>query len=184
MRIIAGEARGRQIDAPRGRHTRPTLDRVRENIFNMLQQEVPGSNVLDLFAGSGALSLEALSRGAAFAVLVDSDREACAVQKKNIESLGYTGRTKQYHCDWQRALNDLQREGTRFDLVFLDPPYAMSDLQDVFRALLPVCGPDSLIVLEHQAGKEIAVPNMYTVARQRSWGFCAVMFCRVQTEGE
>ena len=184
MRIIAGEARGRQIEAPRGRNTRPTLDRVRENIFNMLQQEVPGSIVLDLFAGSGALSLEALSRGAASAVLVDSDREACTVQKKNIEALGYAGRTMQYHCDWQRALKDLGQEKKQFDLVFLDPPYAMTDLRDVFRELVPVYGSDTLIVAEHQAGKEIAVPNMYTVTRQRSWGFCAVTFCRLLSEGE
>ena len=90
MRIIAGEARGRQIIAPEGRNTRPTLDRVRENIFNMLQAEVPGSRVLDLFAGSGALSLEAISRGAESAVLVDSDRKAHMVQKRNIETLKYT----------------------------------------------------------------------------------------------
>ena len=76
MRIIAGEARGRIIDAPAGLHTRPTLDRVRENLFNMIQNSIPGSRVLDLFAGSGALSLEALSRGASYAVLNDIDRNA------------------------------------------------------------------------------------------------------------
>ena len=87
MRIIAGESRGRKIEAPAGMHTRSTLDRVRENMFNMIQPYVPGSMVLDLFAGSGALSLEALSRGAASAVLVDSDRRASQVQSKNIENL-------------------------------------------------------------------------------------------------
>ena len=78
MRIIAGEARSRQIDAPKGRDTRPTLDRVRENLFNIIAREVPGARVLDLFAGSGALSLEALSRGAALAVMVDRAREVGA----------------------------------------------------------------------------------------------------------
>ena len=104
MRIIAGEARGRTIDAPAGRHTRPTLDRVRENMFNMLQSEIPDSRVLDLFAGSGALSLEAISRGAADAVLVDSDRNACETQRKNIERLHYSDRTRIMHCDWKKAL--------------------------------------------------------------------------------
>ena len=85
MRIIAGEARGRRIDAPEGRNTRPTLDRIRENMFNILQNEIPGSHVLDLFAGSGALSFESLSRGASDAVLVDSDRKANAVQKQSMK---------------------------------------------------------------------------------------------------
>ena len=83
MRIIAGEAGGRRIEAPTGKNTRPTLDRIRENIFNMIQSETAGRKILDLFAGSGALSLEALSRGASFAVLVDCDRKANAVQRKN-----------------------------------------------------------------------------------------------------
>ena len=94
MRIIAGTARGRKIDAPEGIHTRPTLDRVRENLFNILQNRTRDSRVLDLFAGSGALSLEALSRGAAHAVLVDSDRNASRVQRKNLEQLGMDDRAE------------------------------------------------------------------------------------------
>lgn len=178
MRIIAGEARGRVIDAPPGKHTRPTLDRVRENLFNMLQSDIPGSRVLDLFAGSGALSLEALSRGAEFAVLVDSDRNACMVQTKNIQTLRYTERTRQYHCDWKTAAEELRREQAAFDLVFLDPPYSMTDLTDVFDALIPLTGPESLIILEHEAGKEIHVSGRYETVRQRAWGFCAVSMYR------
>ena len=116
MRIIAGEARGRLIEAPSGLHTRPTLDRVRENLFNMIQHSVQGSRVLDLFAGSGALSLEALSRGASFAVLNDIDRNAYSIQKKNIAALKYENRTRQIHSDWQTALLQLQKENDGFDL--------------------------------------------------------------------
>ena len=82
LRIIAGTARGRRIAAPEGRDTRPTLDRVRENLFNMLQGYVREARVLDLFGGSGALGLEALSRGAAFAVIADRDREACRIEDR------------------------------------------------------------------------------------------------------
>ena len=89
LRIIAGTARGRKLEAPQGRDTRPTLDRVRENLFNMLQGKCMDARVLDLFAGSGALSLEALSRGAAFAVLADRDREASRIQRQNLENLGF-----------------------------------------------------------------------------------------------
>ncbi len=178
MRIIAGEARGRIIEAPAGNHTRPTLDRVRENLFNMLQSDIPGCKVLDLFAGSGALSLEALSRGAEFAVMVDSDRNACAVQKKNILSLRYTERTRQFHCDWKKAAEELEREQEIFDIVFLDPPYSMLDLTDVFDALLRITGPESLVILEHEAEKEIHVSDRYEMTRQRAWGFCAVSIYR------
>ena len=183
MRIIAGEARGGIIETPAGNHTRPTLDRVRENVFNMLQSDIPGSRILDLFAGSGALSLEALSRGADFAVLVDSDRYACMAQKKNIESLRYAERTRQYHCDWRKAAEELGKEQDRFDLVFLDPPYSMHDLQDVFDALFHLTGPDSLIVLEHEAGKDIIVSDRFQLIRQRAWGFCAVSMYRQKTQG-
>ena len=181
MRIIAGEARGRQIIAPEGRNTRPTLDRVRENIFNMLQAEVPGSRVLDLFAGSGALSLEAISRGAESAVMVDSDRKAHMVQKRNIETLRYTEKTRVLLYDWKRAVRILQEEGQIFDLVFLDPPYCMTDLRDVFASLIPITDADALIVMEHESGKSITAADQYEVVRQKEWGFCAVSFYRLKT---
>ena len=138
MRIIAGEARGRRIEAPAGRNTRPTLDRIRENMFNILQADIPESRILDLFAGSGALSLEAISRGAASAVLVDSDRKASMIQKQNAESLRFNDRTRLYCCDWTRAVRTLQEEKQKFDIIFLDPPYAMTDLRTVFTSLIPL----------------------------------------------
>lgn len=183
MRIIAGEARGRVIDAPAGLHTRPTLDRVRENLFNMIQSEVPDSRVLDLFAGSGALSLEALSRGAAFAVLADIDRNACTVQKKNISLLRYDERTRQIRGDWRTAVRELQDAKEQFDLVFLDPPYSMLDLREVFLSLVPVISPGTLIILEHEAGKEPIVPDAFRPVKSRAWGFCAVKIYQIQTEG-
>ena len=184
MRIIAGEARGRQIEAPSGLHTRPTLDRVRENLFNMIQYEVSGSCVLDLFAGSGALSLEALSRGASYAVLNDIDRNAYSVQKKNIAALNYEDRTKQFHSDWRTALLQLQKENRYFDLVFLDPPYSMLDLTEVFSGLLPLINNDTMIIVEHESKKEPVVNKKYHVVKNRSWGFCAVTIYQLNEEGE
>jgi len=183
MRIIAGEARGRVIEAPAGSNTRPTLDRVRENLFNMIQGEVPGSRVLDLFAGSGALSLEALSRGASYAVLTDHDRTACAVQKRNIGRLHYEEYTRQYQCDWRAALKELQGKGEKFDLVFLDPPYSMLDLRDVFSSLITVILHDSLIILEHEAKIAPVVTEQFTAVKSRAWGFCAVTIYRLIPEG-
>ena len=184
MRIIAGEARGRIIEAPAGSGTRPTLDRVRENLFNMLQGEVENSHVLDLFAGSGALSLEALSRGAADAVLCDVSRQACAVQKRNIEKLRYADRTVQYCLDWKAAVSLLKKERRQYDLVFLDPPYAADYVTALLSSLIPLIHEQSLVILEHESGKDAAVPEGFRIIKSRSWGYCAVSIFRpIRTEG-
>lgn len=184
LRIIAGTARGRRIDTPEGRDTRPTLDRVRENLFNMLQLRIRDARVLDLFAGSGALSLEALSRGAAFAVLGDHDREAHRVEKKNAETLGFQDRTRIIPGDWTRTVDLLKAEKARFDLVFLDPPYAMRDLRDVMSRLKELLAEDAWIIAEHEAKAEILPAPEYERINQRSWGYCGVSFFRLRTPEE
>ena len=178
MRIIAGEARSRTIDAPKGRDTRPTLDRVRENLFNIIAREVPGAAVLDLFAGSGALALEALSRGAERAVMVDRDREANRVERLNTERLGYADRARILLSDWRPALERLREAGERFDLVFLDPPYAMADLTAVTEGLLPLLAPGALVVTEHRAGFPYAVSAALRETDTRRWGYAGVTMYR------
>lgn len=182
MRIIAGEARSRQIRAPEGRDTRPTLDRVRENVFNILQLRVRKARVLDLFAGSGALSLEAVSRGAALAVMVDHDRAAVAAEKANVEALRFGDRTRVLPMDWKRAVALLQSEGRQFDLVFLDPPYAMRDMTEVMEALKPLLGEDAIVVLEHQAGVMPATASGYRMTDSRKYGYVGVSFFAAMTE--
>ena len=190
MRIIAGTARGRKIEAPEGKNTRPTLDRVRENLFNILQMNIRGSRVLDLFAGSGALSLEALSRGAESATMVDSDRNANRMQRKNLESLGFAGQAEVVMRDWKQAVRELTREGRRYDLVFLDPPYRMTDLHEVFSALEGLLEEDGLVILEHEAKAEISAGDAFSETDRRQWGYCGVSFYRLRkdpgngTEGE
>ena len=176
MRIIAGEARSRRIIAPEGRDTRPTLDRVRESLFSILQLRVPGARVLDLFAGSGALSLEAVSRGAAMAVMVDHDRAAIAAERANIEALRFTDRTRVLPMDWQRAVGLLASEGQRFELVFLDPPYAMRDMTAVMEALTPLLAEEALVVLEHQAAVMPLTADGYRMTDQRRYGYVGVSF--------
>lgn len=122
MRIIAGKWRGRPLRAPKGFTVRPTSDRVREAIFDILGDRVAGAATLDLFAGSGALGLEALSRGAPSAVFVESDPGAFGILRGNIESLGARG-ADPLHLDYRQALRRLRARGMRFGLVFLDPPY-------------------------------------------------------------
>lgn len=178
MRIIAGMARGRTFDAPQGLDTRPTLDRVRENVFNILQMKVRGAQVLDLFSGSGAMAFEAISRGAEAAVLVDIDRSAHQVQKKNAEKLRMQEQCRFMNCDWQQAVRTLQAEGCRFGAVFLDPPYKMHDMSAVFEALKPILTEDAVILLEHEAKTFPSTCDGFDLYDSRKYGIAGVSFFR------
>lgn len=127
MRIIAGEHRGRRIDAPPGDKTRPMLDRVREALFSTVQDWVEGARVLDLFAGSGSLGLEALSRGAEHARFVERAPPAIAILRQNIETLGLQGKSTVARGNALAPASWSSVEEPAFDLVFFDPPYAMLD---------------------------------------------------------
>lgn len=184
MRIIAGSARSRVIQAPQGRDTRPTLDRVRENLFNILMRRVPGARVLDLFAGSGALSLEALSRGAASAVLVDHDNAAIRCIRQNLENLRFAGQAQVIQADWRTAAASLKAQGAAFELIFLDPPYAMLDLSEVMEALRPLLAEDALVIIEHRAQSEPLVAPGYERTDSRRWGIAGVtMYALAAREG-
>ena len=184
MRIIAGSARGRTFDAPAGRDTRPTLDRVRENVFNILQMKVRGANVLDLFSGSGAMAFEAISRGADSAVLVDCDRNANAVQRQNAQKLRMQEHCRIILCDWQLAVNQLKAAGEKFDVVFLDPPYAMHDMTPVLDALRPLLAEDAVILLEHEAKTFPSTPDGFELYDTRKYGIAGVSFFRRWDAGE
>ena len=180
MRIIAGTARSRTIEAPKGRDTRPTLDRVRENLFNILQGRIAGAVTLDLFGGSGALSLEAVSRGAAMAVMADRDRAAIAAQQLNVRNLGFEQNTRIIHAEWQQTVRTLQGEGMRFDLVFLDPPYAMQDLTEVTGALIPLLAEDALVIVEHEFRTLPVVSDAYERTDTLKYGYVGVSFYRTR----
>lgn len=181
MRIIAGAARGTQLFAPKGQDTRPTQDRVKESLFNILRAEVEGATVLDLFAGSGALALEALSRGAAKAALVDRDREAMACIRRNVEKLRFEDRTELLFCDWTQALPKLRQSGYRFDLVFLDPPYKMTEAGEICQRLYAegLLKPDALTVVEHRAGAAPALDAPFETCDARVYRDTEVHFYRL-----
>jgi pantetheine-phosphate adenylyltransferase len=150
VRIIAGRARGRRLFAPKGQFTRPTPDRVRESLFSIVGARIEGAQVLDLFAGTGALGLEALSRGAAHVVFVEKARSALAVLRRNIEAVGLPG-AELVAVPSEQALELLSARHCRFDLVLVDPPYAARLLAPTLRkfAELDVFLPRALIVCEH-----------------------------------
>ena len=171
MRIIAGTARGRRIEAPEGRNTRPTLDRIRENLFNILQTRIQDSVILDLFAGSGALSFEAISRGASRAVLCDNDRSAYRTEKQNASALSFEKQTEIFCCDWKTALRNLRQRGDKFDLIFLDPPYRMTDLRQVSVQLEDLIAEDGLVILEHEAKQSVEFGNGFIGTDDEDIGF-------------
>lgn len=178
MRIVAGIARGRRLEAPAGTGTRPTSDRIRESIFNILGQRFEGGAVLDLYAGSGAMGLEAISRGADRAVLVEKDRAAAAICEKNAAALGFGERVRVIRSDVASALRALAGRGERFELVFLDPPYAEGPgpaLESLAR--LELLAPGGRVVAEH--GRRAPSADAYgTLVRTalREFGEPAVSF--------
>ena len=166
MRIIAGSRKGARIFAPKGIATRPTGDRVREAAFNLIGP-LDGEDVLDLFAGSGAMGLEALSRGARRAVFVEQDREACRVIERNLEKLRLTGATV-LCSDARTALAGEAASGRRYDLVLVDPPYGMfSKLQTALGAYLPaVLSERGQLVVETAAAEEPELPLALRTSRR------------------
>jgi 16S rRNA (guanine(966)-N(2))-methyltransferase RsmD len=178
MRVIAGRLRGRRVDAPKGRDTRPTYDRVRESVFAIIGARVDGAAVLDLFAGSGVLGIESVSRGARAAVLVDTDPGAVRVIRRNVERLGVDEA-----CDVRRgdAAELLERRalGGPFDLVFVDPPYR-SRLHGVILRLLGEAGrlpAGALVLVEHESRDELPESaGDLTLVRRERYGSTAVSF--------
>lgn len=166
MRIVAGSRKGHTIQAPKGLATRPTGDRVREAAFNLIGP-VEEADVLDLFAGSGAMGLEALSRGAARAVFVESDRDAAGTIERNLYRLRLTGATV-LRRDARTALAAEARAGRRYDLVLLDPPY--DEWPALERSLAPSLGAvladDGLLVLETAARVEPRLPLRQRTSRR------------------
>jgi 16S rRNA (guanine966-N2)-methyltransferase len=165
MRVVAGELRGRRLSAPAGRATRPTSDRVREALFSMLGT-VEGARVLDLFAGSGALGIEALSRGAESAVFVDRQPGAVAAIRRNLSALGLEGAA----VHRRDAVAFLDAAGETYDLIFVDPPYdcALRLAGPLSRALMPVLSSDALIVSE--SDKRTPLELELPLVRERPYG--------------
>lgn len=185
MRIIAGSRKGHTLTAPAGRNTRPTLDRVKEALFGILQLDIPGAVVLDLFAGSGNLGLEALSRGAAAAVFCEHDRRSAAVVRGNIQALRFEAQSVVYAADYATAIARAAEEGRRFDVVFLDPPYASGLAEAAMRLLneRDVLAADGIIAVEHAPDAPPIFPAGYTVDTRR-YGEVAVSVLRREREAE
>lgn len=136
MRVISGSARGLKLKAPEGMNTRPTTDRIKESLFNIIASELYDISFLDLFSGSGGIGIEALSRGAESAVFVDSSRESIDIIKDNIKRAKFDERSTVLKSDALSALNQLGNKGSKFDIIFMDPPYSKGFVEPVLEAVV------------------------------------------------
>jgi len=157
LRVIAGAARNRVLAAPEGHETRPTGERVREAFFSMVQTRLPGSWFLDLYAGSGAMGIEALSRGAAHAVFVDNASKALRVLRDNLKTAGLAPLAAVHHLDAPANLSRLHRPENGYDIVFADPPYHFEQYMELLEALggTRLVAPDGLVAIEHTIRTEM-----------------------------
>ena len=154
MRVITGKARGVQLKTPDGMTTRPTSDRVKEALFSIIQFDIPTARVLDLFGGTGQLGIEALSRGAASAVFVDAGEPACKLIRENLKRTKLESDAKVVRADY---LDYLKRCREKFDIIFLDPPYAEVFLENALKSIteIDILQSGGIIVTERPVGKEL-----------------------------
>ena len=177
MRVISGSARGRKLSAPDGLDTRPTTDRVKESIFNIISFYLPDANVLDLFAGSGAMGIEALSRASHHAVFVEQNNNALRIIKKNLSDTRLDDRADVFCTD---AFSYLQRANTTFDIIFLDPPYnkglLTAALGDIHKYSL--LSDNGIIVAESEHGGELPECDFFDLIKRAKYGKTVVSVFR------
>jgi len=185
MRIIAGTLKGRRLVTPRGASLRPTSDRVKESMFSILGEEVDGKSVLDLFAGTGNLGIEALSRGANRVVFVEKSREAFALIKKNLLACQMEDRAELLFKDIDQAIGNLKERGERFDLILMDPPYEKGLIERTLNQLRAekVHHDDSVLVIEHTRREPLPdLSGSWNLIRQRKIGDTLISFLTPLTE--
>ena len=179
MRVIAGKYRGHKLFVPRGRLIRPTPDMVRESIFNILGAKVSNSRVLDLFAGTGALGLEAISRGAREAVFADKRNTSLAAINRNIQTLSLAGQCRVLKIDLMRGLGRLKNEVEPFDLIFMDPPYTVNVVGEILDQLTEsgLAAPQAQAVAEHDSKLDLTDSvEHWILTKQRRYGQTTISF--------
>ncbi|MBY6036212.1 16S rRNA (guanine(966)-N(2))-methyltransferase RsmD [Fictibacillus nanhaiensis] len=173
MRVIAGECKGRPLKAVPGTSTRPTTDKIKESIFNMIGPFFEGGIGLDLYGGSGGLGLEALSRGMEHFIFIDKDQKAIHTIKENLKQCNYEEKAEVFRNDAKRALKALHKRELQFEMIFLDPPYAkqmlLKDIEEIDK--LKLLSPDGSIVAEY--GSDVSLPEQigdFQQVRQETYG--------------
>ena len=181
MRVIAGQFKGRRLKAPSWQGLRPTSDKLRETLFNILAPRIDGARVLDGFAGTGAVGIEALSRGAAHVTFIEADRRAVGLIEENLAACGIDRGFSVHRGDVAGVLGGLPA-GSMFDVIVLDPPYEASHLRDTLAAAAGYLAPDGLIVLERASRREPDIPPALSRLRDVKSGDSSLTFLRRSPE--
>lgn len=185
MRVIGGKCKGRRLVPVKGASVRPTSDKVREAVFNILPRELSSKRALDLFAGTGAMGIEALSRGAAEASFVDADAAAVQVIRKNLSVCGFSVQARVYRRDVRSAVGALSRRGESFDLIFIDPPYDSALVEETLKAIdgAGILGPGGIVVAE--ASKRVSIGAGFAsiaLVDERKYGDTVIYFYTVKND--
>ncbi len=180
MRVITGLAKGRKLETLTGTDVRPTTDMIKEAVFSAIQFDIEGRAFLDLFAGSGQMGIEAISRGADRAVFIDANPDAVAVIKSNLSKTGFTDKSKVFRSDY---FSFLASTSEKFDIAFLDPPYRLDILEKALNTVTGVMQPHGIIICEHPL--DVTVPdkiNGFALERQRKYSKIIISIYRKDSE--
>ena len=172
MKVISGILKGRKIEGYNIDGTRPTMDRVKESLFAMIQNNIKDSTALDLFAGSGQLGIEAISNGAKICYFIDNNKEVINVLNHNISNLGIKNNSKVLLSDWKRSLNEFSNQGIKFDLIFVDPPYDYNVYEKILIKVseLNLLNEKGLIILEYSNLKLKENYNTLSLYKEKKYG--------------
>lgn len=186
VRVISGSARGLKLNTPGDDRVRPTTDRVKESMFNIVQDWVYDSQVLDLFAGSGALGIEALSRGASQAVFCDNSLDSIKIIKSNIEKARVVDRSQIVRGDFKRCLRDMEAKNQSFDMIFVDPPYYKGLFEEVLDTIkaCKILKKDGIVIVEHDAKRPIGQVEGLEVYKEKKYGITMLTFYCLEDDDE
>lgn len=181
MRVISGEKRGLNLLSLDGENTRPTLDRVKETLFNVINFELMDKNLLDVFGGSGSLTIEGLSRRADLAYIIENDKDAIDIINKNIAKAGYEDKCKVFKGDFKDKLFEISKEDIKFSICFIDPPYDSTFYEEVLELLVKydLLNDDAIIIMEHRKNRKIEA-NDFILYKEKTFSKNMLSFYKVK----
>ncbi len=180
VRVISGKCRGTKLIAPEGLTTRPTTDRIKETLFNMIAFDIPNSNFLDLFSGSGAIGIESLSRGAKKVVFVEKDKVALDCIEKNLIKTHLKENSQIYPVDVLSALKTLEKNEEKFDIIFMDPPYHLEYISEILQKILDfdLLSKEGYIILERSSNTTIPIVKNLVLWKEKIYKTTTINFLR------
>ncbi len=186
MRVISGKCRGTHLVSPEGITTRPTIDRIKETLFNIIAFDMPECMFLDLFSGSGAIGIESLSRGAKLAVFVEKDKHALAALRTNLNKTKLQDAAVIYEEDVLSALDKLIAKSQRFDIIFLDPPYAMKNVESILEKIVAneLLNKEGYIILERSTNTLVFLPQNLVLWKEKAYKTTTLSFLRKEKNSE